>query len=136
MTTAIQPDECLEEVHWPAWRERRIGSAFTEISVRHGDFAIVAAAAQVALGDDGRCTRAVFGLGGVAQTPLAFSRLAERLIGTTLDDDLIGSVVRDAARDLTPTSDLHASASYRKHLAAVLAARVLRSARDEARGGR
>ena len=58
MTTALRPDECLEEIHWPVWRERRTGSAFTEISRRHGDFAMVAAAAQVALDDDGRCTRA------------------------------------------------------------------------------
>jgi len=43
--------------------------------VRHGDFAMVAAAAQVAIDGDGRCVRAAFGLGGVGGTPLAFPEL-------------------------------------------------------------
>ena len=43
MMTALRRDECLEEIHWPIWPERRTGSAFTEVSRRHGDFAIVAA---------------------------------------------------------------------------------------------
>src|SRR6185295_4502597 len=30
MATAARPDECLEEIHWPAWSEKRTGSAFTE----------------------------------------------------------------------------------------------------------
>src|SRR5262245_1403101 len=136
MTTAIQPEECLEEVEWPIWPERRTGSAFTEMSMRHGDFAIVAAAAQVALDAEGRCMRAIFGLGGVAPTPLAFPRLAERLVGSRLEERLVQSTAHDAARSLEPSGDLHASAAYRRHLATVLAARVLRSAREEASGKR
>ena len=133
LTTAIEPHECLEEIHWPAWSERRTGSAFTEISRRHGDFAIVAAAAQIALDDDGRCVRASFGLGGGGTTPLAFPKLAERLIGTRLEDDAIRGVAHDAAVALDPGGDLHASAGYRMDLAAVLAARTLRAAHEQAR---
>jgi len=133
LATAIRAHECLEEVHWPVWAEPRAGSAFTEVSIRHGDFAIVAAAAQVALDADGRCVRATYGLGGVGTTPLAFPRLAERLVGARLDDDLVQSVAQETAKGLEPGSDLHASAAYRRHLAAVLAARVLRAARDAAR---
>jgi CO/xanthine dehydrogenase FAD-binding subunit len=82
MSAALRPDECLEEIRWPVWPERRTGSAFTELSIRHGDFAIVAAAAQVALDAGGRCVRAAFGLAAVGQTPLAFPKLAARLIGS------------------------------------------------------
>src|SRR4051812_6417076 len=89
MATALRPDECLEEIHWPVWPQRRVGSAFTEISVRHGDFAIVAAAAQVALDADGRCVRAAFGLGGVGGTPLAFPQLAASLAGSHPDKESI-----------------------------------------------
>jgi CO/xanthine dehydrogenase FAD-binding subunit len=133
MMTAVRPDECIEEIRWPVWPERRTGSAFTEISVRHGDFAIVAAAAQVALDGDGRCTRAAFGLGGAGGTPLAFPEIAAKLAGAKLDDDAIEQAARSAARDCDPGSDLHASADYRRHLAGVLVARVLREARDRAR---
>lgn len=132
MMTVTDSNECLEEVHWPVWGERRTGSAFTEISNRHGDFAMVSAAAQLALDDDGRCVRAAFGLGGMGQTPLVFPRLAQRLVGTRLEDEVVKSVVHDAAAQSDPGSDLFATAPYRRHLAGVLAARVIRAAHEQA----
>jgi CO/xanthine dehydrogenase FAD-binding subunit len=133
LATATRADECLEEIHWPLWSEKRSGSAFTEVSRRHGDFAIIAAAAQIALDADGRCLRASFGLAGGGSIPLAFPKLAAKLVGTPIEDDAIESVAHDAATELDPGGDLHASPGYRRQLAAVLAARMLRAARDEAR---
>jgi CO/xanthine dehydrogenase FAD-binding subunit len=133
MSVAARPDECLEEIRWPIWSERRAGSAFTEISVRHGDFAMVAAAAQIALDGDGKCTRAALGLGGVGRTPLAFPRIAARLVGVRLDDVAMRDAASAAAAESEPGGDLHASAEYRRHLAGVLAARVLRDAHEMAK---
>ena len=133
MSTSMRHDECLEEIHWPVWSWKHTGSAFTEIAIRHGDFAMVAAAAQVALDSAGRCTRAAFGLGGAGGTPLAFPRIAERLAGTKLEDEAIEAAVTDAARQTDPGSDLHATKEYRRHLARVLAARALREARANAK---
>ena len=133
MTTSVAPDECLEEIQWPVWREPKTGSAFTEISRRHGDFAMVAAAAQVAVDDEGHCTRATFGVGGAAPTPLAFPALARRLVGTRMEKDMLRDVAHEAVAALEPGSDTHASADYRRHLAGVLTTRVLQSAYDTAR---
>jgi CO/xanthine dehydrogenase FAD-binding subunit len=133
MMTATRPDECLEEIHLPVWSWKHTGSAFTEVAIRHGDFAMVAAAAQVALDSAGRCTRAAFGLGGTGGTPLAFPRIAERLAGSRLDDQAIDGAAADAAKESQPGSDLHATKEYRRHLARVLASRALREARDRAR---
>jgi CO/xanthine dehydrogenase FAD-binding subunit len=132
MMTSVRPDECIEEIRWPVWPERGTGSAFTEVSVRHGDFAIVAAAAQVAIDAGGRCTRAALGLGGAGGTPLAFPAIAAKLAGSRLEDGAIEDAARAAAAECDPGSDLHATADYRRHLARVLAARVLREARDRA----
>jgi len=132
MTTALAPEECLEAVHWPAWPEPRVGSAFTEIATRHGDFAMVSAAAQIALDAEGRCLRAALGLGGVGMTPLAFPALAARLVGTRPGKTDFDDLARAAAAQCEPGDDLHASAAYRRHLAQVLAARVLRSAKQQA----
>jgi CO/xanthine dehydrogenase FAD-binding subunit len=132
MATAMAAQECLEEIHWPAWEESRTGSEFTELSVRHGDFAIVAAAAQIALDAEGRCTRAVFGLGGVGLTPLAFPALAARLVGRRPGVADLEELAQEAAAQCEPESDPHASASYRRHVARVLAARALRSAHQRA----
>jgi len=133
MSTALRPDECLEEIRWPVWPEKRTGSAFTEIAERHGDFAIVSATAQVTLDGGGRCLRAAFGLGGVGGTPLSFPKLAARLAGTKLDDAVIEDAAQAAMADTEPGNDLHATAGYRRHLAGVLAARALREAHERAR---
>jgi len=132
MTTALTAEECLEAVHWPAWPEPRVGSAFTEIATRHGDFAMVSAAAQIALDDEGRCLRAALGLGGVGMTPLAFPALAARLVGQRPGATDFADLARAAAAQCEPSDDLHASAAYRRHLAQVLVARVLRSAQQQA----
>jgi CO/xanthine dehydrogenase FAD-binding subunit len=128
MSTALRPDECLEEIEWPLSNGAASGSAFLEHSIRHGDFAIVAAAAQITLGADGRCTRAVIGFGGMGLAPLAFHPRFEALA----DDELKGAV-EAAVAQCDPVNDLHASAAYRRHLARVLGERALRAARDEAR---
>ena len=136
LTTVVESGECLEEIRWPVWREMRAGSAFTEVSRRHGDFAIVAAAAQVALDGEGRCVRASFGVGGGGSTAHAFPDIARRLVGTRLEEVAVKSAAHDAAAGVDFSGDLHASADYRRHLAAVLAARALRAAQERARSAR
>jgi CO/xanthine dehydrogenase FAD-binding subunit len=133
MMTNVRADECLEEIHWPVWRERRTGSAFSEISRRHGDFAIAAAAAQIAVDDDGHCTRVAFGVGGASPTPIAFPELARSLVGHRVDKAKARTVAQEAAAALEPDSDIHASTAYRRHLAGVLMTRVLQQAYDAAR---
>ena len=128
MSTALAPDECLEEIHWPVWQEPRTGSAFTELSARHGDFAMVSAAAQIALDAEGRCARAALGLGGVGLTPLAFPALTARLVGQRVSEGDLDGLALDAASQCEPSNDLHASAAYRRHVAGVLGGRVLREA--------
>jgi CO/xanthine dehydrogenase FAD-binding subunit len=134
MMTATEPDECLAEVHWPIWQGERIGSAFDELSIRHGDYAIVAACAQVEIDAAGRCVRAALGIGGAAAVPVSVEAIARTLHGTQLEDAAIDAAVDGIGQYLDPGSDIHATAEYRLHLARVLAARVLRQARDQAVG--
>ncbi len=134
MMTATEPDECLVEVHWPVWQGERVGSAFDELSIRHGDFAIVAACAQVEIDSAGRCVRAALGIGGAAAVPVSAEAIARSLHGTQLEDATIEAAVESIGQYLDPGSDVHATAEYRLHLARVLAARVLRQARKNATG--
>ena len=71
-------------------------------------------------------------MAGGGSPPLAFPQLALHLNGTRLDDEAVQSVAQSAAVELDPGGDLHASSAYRKHLAGVLAARVLRAAYEQA----
>lgn len=136
MITSIAPGQCLTEIRFPVWRDlggdALRGCAFDEVSVRHGDFALVSACAQVMVDADGCCLRAELGIGGAASVPLALPELGAKLVGVRLDEQTIGAAA-DAAVELTdPERDLHASAEYRRQLARVLMGRVLRAARDEA----
>jgi CO/xanthine dehydrogenase FAD-binding subunit len=135
MVTAITPEQCLVAIRFPLWEELRVGCAFDEASLRHGDFAIVAAAAQVALDADGRCVRASLGTAS-APVPQAHGEAAGRLVGSRLDDAVIEAAAAEIERTVEPDADLHASAEYRRHLAGVLMRRVLVAARDDAGRGR
>lgn len=133
MVTAIAPEQCLVEIRFPAWNEARVGSAFEEVSIRHGDFALVSACAQVALDADGKCIRAALGIGGASPFPHALPEVGEMLVGKTLDEGTIVEAADLAASLIDPDGDLHATADYRRHLARVTAARALASAVGDAR---
>jgi CO/xanthine dehydrogenase FAD-binding subunit len=136
MITSIAPEQCLTEIRWPVWRDSGThamrGCAFDEVSVRHGDFALVSACAQVVLDADGRCLRAELGIGGAAPVPLALPQIGAQLAGTRLDEQAISAAANAAVDMIDPEGDLHASADYRRHLARVLAQRVLRAAKEDA----
>lgn len=132
--TTLNQGEIITEIEWPIWEDGRTGCAFAEVSVRQGDFAIVDAAAQIALDANGRCVRAVYGIGGADATPRQFNELAQELVGSAVADAALEKLAAAAAEQLEPGEDLHGTAEYRRHLARRLGARALREARDAAKG--
>jgi carbon-monoxide dehydrogenase medium subunit len=131
--TALEPAEILTEVRVPI-RGPREGWAVEEFSLRAGDFAIVAAAVRLRLGPDGRVELARIALGGVGPAPLRVPQAEDALVGTAPDPDRIERVGQLVAEDIQPESDVHASASYRRHLSYVLVRRGLRKAASRALG--
>jgi CO/xanthine dehydrogenase FAD-binding subunit len=131
MLTSVMPGDCVCAVRFPLWPHRRVGTGFHEVSARQSDFAFVAAAAQVAIDDDGRCLDATLGLGGVGDHALRIDVTA--LIGENVARMSIADIVRAATEGLEAGSDLHASADYRRRVAAVLGTRALEDAFAEAR---
>ena len=132
MLTSIIPGQCVSAVRFPVWSDKRIGFGFHEINARKSDFAFVAAAAQVALDDDGRCARLVLGIGGVGDRPIGLD--VSQLIGTRLEAKAVSDAVTAATANLDAMSDLHASADYRRRVAVALGARAVTDAAAEARG--
>lgn len=125
MFTATGEAECLTAVEWPVWEGPGVSAAFEETAIRHGDFAMAAAACQLQLDAAGVCRRAAIGLGAVAGTPLAFPDLAAELVGRRVGPHLARDIAEAAAARAEPGSDPHADAEYRRHLAAVLLRRAL-----------
>jgi aerobic carbon-monoxide dehydrogenase medium subunit len=134
-TTAVQPGELLTEVSIPA-PPVRSGFAFEEMSRRHGDFALVGVAAAVQMDEQGRCSAARIALLSVGDRPLLAEQAAKVLIGVAPSPESIRAAAHAAAtRDIDPSSDIHASAKYRRQLASVLTRRVLERAFDRVRQG-
>lgn len=132
LSTALESDEIVTEIHIPALPPNT-GWGFEEMARRSGDFAIAGAAATLTVKDsvvaDGRIA-----LMGVGDTPLR-ARAAEALLkGKTMDADLIAAAAETARDGVTPNTDLHGSADYRRHLVGVLTRRVLERAWRRAKG--
>jgi len=127
LTTSLRPAEILTEVRFPM-PPPGTGSAFEELSRRHGDYALVGVAATVRLASDGSINDARIAFTGCGPIPTRAADAERYLEGGRPVDGLWERAADLAARDLEPDSDLHASGAYRKRVAAVLAARALRKA--------
>jgi CO/xanthine dehydrogenase FAD-binding subunit len=132
LTTAIAPDELLTKVHLPDPRPGT-GWCFTEIARRQGDFAIVAVGVLLSVDERGKVGSARVALGGVGPVPIRIQAAEQLLLGESPTDALFRTASETAARELEPESDIHASAEYRRHVAAVLTRRALAVALTRAR---
>ncbi|HEV8105478.1 MAG TPA: xanthine dehydrogenase family protein subunit M [Gaiellaceae bacterium] len=111
--TAVAPGELLTRITVPAGR----ADGFAAVTLGVEGTCIVSAAASV----NGSVRVA---LGCVDAVPVV-------LEPTSTDAAAVRTAVADA--DFEPPSDVHASADYRRHLAAVLAVRAVTQATDNAR---
>jgi aerobic carbon-monoxide dehydrogenase medium subunit len=132
LSTALRPTELLVEVRLPAVAPRT-GTAFLEVSRRHGDFALVGVATSITLDEAGACTRCAIALTGVGPAPVVAREAARRLVGASPTSEALEDAARLAAADLRPDGDLHASSAYRTHVAGVLTRRALSRALERVR---
>jgi CO/xanthine dehydrogenase FAD-binding subunit len=130
-TTSLADDECLLEVRLPATAPAT-GWSFQEVARRHGDFALVAAAAMVTLDASRAIAAARICMIGVADRPVRARDAEAALVGSPVAADTFAAAAADAARDLEPASDIHGSGAYRRHLASVTVRRALTTAAERA----
>ncbi|MGO8861908.1 MAG: FAD binding domain-containing protein [Acidimicrobiales bacterium] len=130
-TTALSDDECVVEVRVPTGPPGA-GWSFQEVARRPGDFALVGAAAMVALAGSGAVDRARICLFGVSDRPVRATEVEAALAGTTASPATFDAAAADAAENLEPASDMHGSSAYRRHLARVTVRRALTMAAQRA----
>jgi carbon-monoxide dehydrogenase medium subunit len=130
MSTTLGDDEILESVAFPVWGAGS-GFAVREVARREGDFATAGVVAAVTV-DGGTITRAAVSLFGVGSTPVRLPALEAQLVGTGHRAADVRALGREAVVDLDPPSDIHASGSYRRRVAAELIAQALTEALEEA----
>jgi carbon-monoxide dehydrogenase medium subunit len=118
--TALRPGELIVEVRIPA-RDPGEGHAFLEVARKHGDFALVGAAALVRRTPDDRLGEARLVLFGIGDRARRFTETEQQLVDLDCDVAEVTSVV-DAIRDMIdPIDDNRASAAYRRDVACALA---------------
>jgi carbon-monoxide dehydrogenase medium subunit len=123
LTTALEPDEIITEIHLPAWpAARRWG--FQEFARRRGDFAMSGVALYYDL-DGGNAKNAHIGVIGVGDRQKRLPKAEAALNGNAVNEAVAVKVGEAASSDVEPQDDIHASAAYRRSLTGTLTERAL-----------
>jgi CO/xanthine dehydrogenase FAD-binding subunit len=130
LATSLSSDEMVLEASIPE-TPPGTGFSFTEFARRFGDFAIVGVAVLV-LREQDEISDARIALTGVGDKPWRQREIEERLVGEKGSTDVFAKVAGEIAASIEPSSDIHATASYRRSLAGVLTRRALSEAWDRA----
>ncbi len=133
--TTLRPGELIREVRVPRGARARRGSAFLEVSRRHGDLPVCGVAAVLDLDDAGAVAAARVVLCGVDERPVRAREAEAALTGAEPTADALGEAAGLAARGVQPAADAHGSAAFRRHLASVLTRRCLERALARAQEG-
>jgi carbon-monoxide dehydrogenase medium subunit len=128
-TNALEPDELVREIRFRLPGPGS-GTAFVEHSRRHGDFALVGAAAVVRVGTDGTVSSARISLIGIGGTAVRAPEGERVLEGGSLSDADVEAAAAACRATVDPPRSVHGSSAYSRHLVGVLVGRALRLARD------
>jgi aerobic carbon-monoxide dehydrogenase medium subunit len=126
LQTAIGPDEVLVEVEVPklgaGW-----GHHYEKFNRTAQAWALVGVAALVRR-SNGSVAEARVGLSNMGATPVRASATEDALAGVEASAASVAAAAEHAAEGTSPSSDLHAAADYRRHLARVLTRRAVAAA--------
>lgn len=132
MTNACAPEEIVVAARFPV-TPPAAGTAFVEVARREGDFALAAAGAVVELDADGRFAQVALGVAGVAATPVRGTSVEQALAGQPATPEVVAEAARGIVAAVTAGDDMHATSTYRKHLAATVVQRAVLAAAADAR---
>jgi aerobic carbon-monoxide dehydrogenase medium subunit len=132
LTNCLDPDEIVFEIHFPVLASRA-GWAFEEVARRFGDFALACIAVSFDVLDD-RIADARVAVMGVADTPRRLREAEQALNGARREPEAAARFAEVVRSCLSPPSDIHVSAEYRKNLIGALAERAFTTAWTRAAG--
>jgi carbon-monoxide dehydrogenase medium subunit len=133
LTTALRPGEILSQVRVPPLAPRT-GTAYEKLHQPASGFAIVGVAVRIKLGNAEKIEEACIGVTGLGPKAFRAAAVEKALLGKKASAKLFAEASRHAAQGVDPLSDLHASADYRREMAAVHTRRALERAFARAQG--
>ena len=132
MTTALQANEILTAILVPKLGPRT-GSAYVKMRQQASGFAIVGVASVLTLDSRGKIEEVRIAITGVGPVPYRASVVEGRLRDVKPEDRVIEHAAAAAADGVDVSVDMHASAEYRRELAAIFTRRSLEAAAARAR---
>ena len=125
-TTALTPEELVTSIQVPR-DTAGTGTAYEKKVQPASGFAMVGIAARISIAA-GVIKTARIGVTGVAGKPYRALKVEKLLEGTAGTSDDVKKAAAAVAEDADVSTDIHASADYRAHLARVFAMRAIGSA--------
>lgn len=132
MTTALAPQELLLSVRFPKFRACEV-SAYRMFNRRHGDYALVAVAATLAMDGD-RVQRVRLALSGTSPMPQRLDTVTAPFVGRRADAAWAMELATAVASAVQPEDDERVPASYRRELAHTLTLRALTRSLEKLEG--
>ena len=132
-TTILEPDEILTEIQVPP-PVPHTGVIYMKFSTIEAGIKIVSTSTSIVLDSDKQtCKDARIVMSAVAPVPFNARKAGELLIGKKIKEDLIAETAQLASEETNPTSDVHASAEFRREIAKVLVRRAVKEAFEKAK---
>jgi CO/xanthine dehydrogenase FAD-binding subunit len=130
--TCLRADELMLSITLPA-RPERSADAYLRLTPRaEMDIAVVGVGANLVLDAGGIVSQCYVALGAVAPVPVLANEAAALLLGTKLEEDVMRRFSHRVKAACHPIDDKRGTADYRTDMAAVLAGRAVRIARQRA----
>ena len=130
--TCLNPGEILAEIIIPGKMLGKTGVYLKHSTRRALDLAIVSTAVVMETGSDRAYIQDIkIALGAVAPTPLRLKSVEEMLKQELPEEPLLEQAAQKAATEVSPITDLRASAEYRREMVRVLLKRGIKSAWEE-----
>jgi len=122
--TVLKTDEIIKEItFFKPGSHTRMG--YLKLGLRNAMAISVVSLAIVVEMEGTRCRKARIGLGAVAPTPLRAYRTERMLVDVKVTGDLIEACGEEIKEEISPITDIRASAEYRRSMTSVLFRRLI-----------
>lgn len=114
--TVLRPNELINKISIKNCSNKI--SIFRKTGLRKAlAISLVNLAVSLELDEDNRCSKARVAFGSVAPTPIRVKGVEAFLEGQMIDPDIIKALSEIVEREISPITDLRATATYRRYLA-------------------
>ena len=109
--TKLKYGDIVKEVNLP--KKKSECSAFVKLGRTAYDFNLINAAVSLAVGRDGKISSIRAFLGGIKRTPIRASNFEKRLVGKSIDPDLVIEAGEEAFKKEILLPSVHGSSEYK-----------------------